>query len=276
MAMLRSLAFVFALSFNVHPLQPPQPQAQATTESPCICKPQAEQKPNDAEPKKGYWSKTLKPDVLPVWIGGLAALLASIAGLLTLGTLKEQSRVGLLTAEAAKQSADIATNSERAWLITEVTFSSNLPDFSKQGGPERSVMIVQFKNAGRSPAEITRTQVVSIVRPAEWQLPETPTYGKLEDMYEVHAMPGEIIPAGEERMIMSPVQQIKLMSPEQKAEIMNRKMKLYCYGRVEYKDLSGTQRTTQFGYCFYVRENASENRPEAMYRFKDRAYNYTT
>jgi hypothetical protein len=33
---------------------------------------------------------------------------------------------------------------------------------------------------------------------------------------------------------------------------MNGTKKLYCYLRIEYKDLSSTQRTTQFGFCFYV------------------------
>jgi hypothetical protein len=276
MALLRCLAFVFALALNGHPAQTPQPQAQVTAEVPQVNDPHTEHPPDNTKPPESYWRKAIKPDILPVWIGGIAALLASIAGLFTLGILKEQGRVGLLAAEAAKQSADTATNSERAWLTAGVTFASNLPDIAKQGGPKRSVMIVEIENAGRSPAEIIRTQIVSFVYPADSPLPEVPTYGDSEEMFEVHAMPGEIITAGEKRTMLSPISQIVLMSPEEKAEVMNGTKQIYCYGRIEYKDISGTQRTTQFGFSFYVRVSESDNRPEAMYRFKNRAYNYTT
>jgi hypothetical protein len=276
MAMLRSLAFVFVLALNGHPSQPPQPQAQVITESPCVCQPKAEDKPNGAKEEEGYWSKVLKPDILPVWIGGVAAFLASIAGLSTLYFLKDQSKIGLLAAQAAKKSADIAANAERAWVTTEVRFSSKLPDISKEGGPVRSMMIVTMKNAGRSPAEITRIQALSFIYPAEYVFPENPIYGETDDMFQVHAAPGEIIPAGEERMFLSPLRHSKLLSDEEIAEIMSGTKILYCYGKIEYKDLSGENRITQFGFTFYVRTTPEDSRPETMYRLKSRAYNYTT
>jgi hypothetical protein len=93
---------------------------------------------------------------------------------------------------------------------------------------------------------------------------------------QVHAAPGEIIPAGEERMVLSPVRHSKLLSDEEIAEIMRGDETLYCYGMIEYKDLSGEERTTQFGFKFYVRSAPDDSRPETMYRFKSREYNYTT
>lgn len=315
MAMLCSLAFVFALALNGHTSQPPTPSAvkehghKRDAQGECV-QPQTppnlqgtealpiwvkvsntgyEKPPGDSNENKGKDGPTSHWWGDPNWwVAAFTLLLAVIAiGQVILfgiqlwimrSSLKDSKTAAVAAgkaADAAQRSADIATNTERAWLTAEVTFASNLPDIAKQGGPERSAMIVEFENAGRSPAEIVRTQVVSFVYPANWDLPETPTYGDLEEMFEVHAMPGEIIPAGEKRMILSPIQQIALMSPEEKTEVMNGTKKLYCYGRIEYKDLSGTQRTTQFGFFFYVRASKSDNRPEAMYRFKSRAYNYT-
>jgi hypothetical protein len=119
MAMLRSLAFVFALALTGYASQPAQPQAQVITESPCICKPQAKCEPCPAKAEEGYWSKAFKPDVLPVWIGGVSALLASIGGLVALYFIKKQVNLGLIAANTAKVAADAARDSADAYLTSE-------------------------------------------------------------------------------------------------------------------------------------------------------------
>jgi hypothetical protein len=223
------------------------------------------------------------------WVAAFTLLLVFIAAIQAgffywqLGMMKESlsdskkaADAAGKAAEAAMKSADIAANAERAWITTDVRFSSDWPDISKEGGPTRSVMIVLLKNAGRSPAEITRVRILSFAYPSDYSFPEKPIYGGSDDIFEVHAAPGEIVSPSEDRTILSPIQQIDLLTAEGKTEIMTGIKRLYCYGKIEYKDLSGAERVTQFGFQFYVRNTPSDNRPEAMYRMKNRAYNYTT
>jgi hypothetical protein len=150
MAMLRSLAFVFALPLNGHPAQTPQPQAQVTAEVPQVNDPHTEHPPDNTKPPESYWRKAIKPDILPVWIGGIAAMLASIAGLFTLGILKEQGRVGLLAAEAAKQSAQAVVDAERAWLVMGFVKTNNTDTGAL------SEFAFTCRNPGKTPATVKR------------------------------------------------------------------------------------------------------------------------
>jgi len=229
----------------------------------------------DSASHQAYWQKVADPGVLAGWIGSIGTLAACFVGVFTLLKISKQTAANVVAANAAKESADLAANAERAWIITEVSVSFELPDFANQGGPTRSVMIVTFQNAGRSPAEIHRTQIVSLLIPSDLPLPDAPFYGEPDELPEVDAIQGEIIPAGDKRLVMSPIRGIALLNEEQKMKIKSGTMKLYCYGRIEYAVLSGVQRVTQFGYEYYVRRTAADNRPEAMYRVKGKEYNYT-
>ena len=257
---------------NVHCSDCPNPMPKADTDKP----------ENDSTPK---WRND--PNWWVAIFTIVLAFIAAIQACLFFYQLKimarslEDSRVAAeaakAAAEAAKRSADIATNSERAWIITsQVKFSSNWPDLANQGAPEKSKILIEIHNSGRSPAEIESTHVVAIVFPTGWQFPDTPVYGDTEEIFQITAMPGEIISADEKRSMLCRIQHVELLTNEQVAEIMRREKTLYCYGRVRYKDISGSQRETHFGYYFYVRENTSDDRPQAMYRLGNRAYNFTT
>lgn len=169
--MLRSLAFVFALALNGHSTQPPQPQTQVTTESPGICKPQAKCEPCPAKAEEGYWRKAFKPDVLPVWIGGVSALLASIGGLVALYFIKKQVNLGLIAANAAKVAADAARDSADAYVTSERPFVM-IEARGQQGFEFWAV------NHGKSPAQIIFSNPVPFVdTPLLSELPKTLHYG---------------------------------------------------------------------------------------------------
>jgi hypothetical protein len=268
---------VLALSFptKTTEAQVPKPVQNVTQTT---GQPKTENKPPDANKYKAYWDEAIKPDVLPIWIGSGAALLASIAGLVTLAFLYQQTKAGILAAGAAKQSADVATNAERAWIITSgVAFASDWPDLSDPGAPKKSKIVVEITNSGRSPAEIKAMHVVGVVCPANLVLPETPVYGATEEIFAITAMPGEIIPAGDKRTLVCKMRpDITLLTDEQIKEIKRRETVVYCYGRVKYKDISGSPRETHFGYYYHVRRDALDDIPESMYRTNSTAYNYTT
>jgi hypothetical protein len=216
------------------------------------------------------------------WVAGFTGLLVLIAlsqavfFAVQLQIMKRSLTHGRIASDAAKVSADIATNTERAWLVTNVTFSSNWPDISDQGGPVKSVMVTNIENAGRSPAELSGTHIVCHLVSKEWLLPDDPAYGNEESIYEVNSLPGEIIPVKGSRYTVSPIQRFDLLTDSQIEQIRLGNLILYCYGKIAYTDISEVQRVTQFGYFFYRRSGTLDGQPEGMYRLNNRKYNYTT
>jgi hypothetical protein len=75
------LVFSFALSPAFSLVFPQAAQVTAITP------------PSSAPQKESYWHKAVKPDILPIWIGGIAALLASIVGLKTLRSIDRQADI---------------------------------------------------------------------------------------------------------------------------------------------------------------------------------------
>ena len=178
-------------------------------------------------------------------------------------------------AESAQRSADIASDTDRAWVITNADFSSDWPDIAGNSAPVKSQMILQLKNAGKSPAEMQRMRTVTHLVSKDWPLPESPTYGESED-WDVESSGGEIIGPGDKIPVFCSVKWHDHLSDFQIAQIRNGSLNLFCYGLIEYKDNSGKQRLTQFGYFFYARTGDTDHRPEGMYRLSNRGYNYTT
>jgi hypothetical protein len=239
--------------------------------------------PNEAsaiqsqKPDESYREKVFRPDIFPLWVAAFATLLAGVVALATLSDIQSQTRIGLRTARAAKRSADIATNSERAWVITSgLAFAPDWPDLTDPNAPRKSKMIVEIRNSGRSPAEMKSTCVVAVVYPTSFKFPDAPIYGDSEEIFEITAMPGEIIPAGEKRTMVCRIRHVELLTNEQVAEILKGTQTVYCYGKVVYNDVSGEERTTHFGYYYQVKRSKLDDMPEAMYRLNNRAYNYTT
>jgi hypothetical protein len=234
--------------------QPPLKQSpNVTTEIPQVCRPDAEQRPDNKKPDESYWHKAVKPDILPVWFGGLAALLASIAGLLTLGNLKEQARVGLLAANAAKDSAEIAIKSERAWVVDEIRQMENLPILN-----EVFAVYLTFKNFGGIPAQIMGLKVrFRTFRFKETDplvggepLPEFPAYDDGQIFFEI----------GDRGIVLAPNQSLTIAQPfeEEGGKWTNflalvvppGQRRLCCYGLISYMDGFGTLRTNQFCYIW--------------------------
>jgi hypothetical protein len=224
------------------------------------------------------------------WVAGFTCLLAFIAigQVILFGIQLWMMRVSLadskiaadaarVAADAAKESAYIATNSERAWVVAEPTFSSNWPDLMKQGAPEKSRVILKLTNAGKTPAELEEIEVLAFIYPGDDALPSQPTYGTTADnRIGLNVVPGEIIQAGQDRVMICGIENFELLNDRDIENLRARKSRLYCYGRVVYKDISGLIRTTQFGHYFYTRKDRSDDKPEGMYRLPNRKYNYTS
>jgi hypothetical protein len=226
---------------------------------------------NEANQKPSEW-----------WMIGFTSLLFFVAcvqaGLFwwQLGLRKDGMKDTSLAANAAKASAEIAINSERAWLITELMFERAFHDLAKQGAPVKSKVLIKIKNAGRCPAEIEKVQAVAFLLPSSEEFFESPRYDETNKLFEIAAVPGEIIEVGATRHLLCPIIGASLLGTVDLSDIDRGRQRLYCYGRIDYKDISKVERVTQFGYYYYARKNASDDRLPAMYRIDNKKFNYTT
>jgi hypothetical protein len=316
MAMLSSLALAFAL-VSAQTLQPPTPSAmtkpcnqgdaqckgvktqpnanlQGSKASPlwvnvdCPGCPKIDSNQNaDKGKNKSANRRRDDPNWWIAWFTGILAIIAFGQVWLFLYQLRliKESMVESKTAanaagkaaDAAKRSADIATNAERAWVVTDATFSSDWPDLMKKGAPDKSKVILKVKNTGRSPAELEQVEILAFVYPANYAFPAEPVYDDgSKGSLGLDLMPGEIIQAGEDRVMICSIQNFEILDDAEIGRLRRRETRLCCYGRINYKDISGSPRVTQFGYSFYVRTSPEDDIPEAMYRLRNRAYNYTS
>jgi hypothetical protein len=271
----------------------PDPPLQGTQASPLWIKviqagtDKTEPKPNQEKSENG---SAQKRRVDPNWlIATFTIVLAFIAAIQagfffwqlwmlrkSLEDSKTAADSAKSAAESAKKSADIATNSERAWVITSrVAFAPDLPDLTDPNGLRKSKMVIRIRNCGRSPAEMESVHIVAIVYPADFKFPDSPIYGESEEIFEVAAMPGEIIESDGKREIICRIRHHDLLTDYQIKDILDGKQIVYCYGRIHYRDISSSKRMTHFGYYYRVRASKTDDIPEAMYRLNSRTYNYT-
>jgi hypothetical protein len=207
------------------------------------------------------------------WTIGLTGLLA-LVGLLQVAVLIFQSWILRRQTNILEKQVDITRDSDRAWVITTVVFSSDWPDISGKGAPSKSRMILQLVNTGKSPAEIEKVRTVGQLVPKDWVIPESPTYGESDD-WDVESAAGEIITPGGSVPALCSIRGHDNLNDFQITQIRNGVLNLFFYGDIRYKDNSGKNRYTQFGYFFYRRVDETDGRPEGMYRMANRQYNYT-
>jgi hypothetical protein len=236
--------------------------------------PEKNTKQSDAKPPSDWGSD---PNWWVAIFTGSLVLVTSFQVLLfiwQLRLIRKSADDSKLAAQAAERSATIATNMARAWIVTECKFADSLPDITGENKERKSRAVVFLRNAGKSPAEVDEMRMVSVVLPTEDGLNATPVYDQGEE-FKVSAIEGEIIAPGRKLATICPLRNGEYLSDEQVGKIRSGEDTLYCYGRIIYRDNSGEKRTTQFGYYYYIRLDPSHDRPEGMYRLKNRKYNYT-
>lgn len=230
--MLRGFAFaLFILMLR------PESSAPAAQNSP------ASQKNDD----ETYFHQALKPDVLPVWVGGFAALIASFVGVKTLGKIREQAEAAVVAANAAKKSADAQINIERPWLLIE---GLDLPCHIRvdlyQMGPRTLTGALKYTiiNYGKTPARV-RTLCVRIAKGSSPDLPP--------DASEVYAVPdfavnAHIIPQGQDRPDEVRLHKGEGFTDGEDREIAASKLFVWVMGVVRYEDVHGGYYETRICY----------------------------
>ena len=211
-------------------------------------------------------------DRVSFWVNLLLATVGvsgTVIAICTLRKIERQTSATEVAARAAMRSAHISADAGRAWLVPHVSFVHRLHDYARQGLPEISCMIVEIKNYGASPAEISKAKIVALLSPIE--LPSEPMYDELE----VAAIAGEVVAPGEQLLATAAIRHHTVLTVGQLLQVSRREARLVCYGRIDYSDNSGRKRVTQFGYDWYARTAEDDQRPESMYRAFGAAYNFT-
>ncbi len=145
------------------------------------------------------------------------------------------------SAEAAKTSADALINSERAWVLIEI---SNFPEF--QPGPTRVELIWIFptmRNYGKTPARITRVRGIVKLVPDGKQLPGVPEYtlGQGFDDQINLVLPPAV-----------PMQPRLGLTGQEFIQVREQKVTLYVHGIVDYRDFSGKDRSSAYCYVYVI------------------------
>jgi hypothetical protein len=245
------LAILFLLGGQSgHAAQAPSAQSPESCQIPYVCQPQTEDKPNSGTPKETYWQKAFKPDVLPVWIGAVAALLASVGGLIALRSIRKQTKVALLTAEAARDAVEVSMNAERAWILDEIV---NTPIVVKQGYPIAAHVLL--KNHGRITARVTslkmRFHLVDLDNEdaTEALTSNPPNYGNDPFQFLELGTTGLVL-APQQSVVFSLMLEGETVTKEQEKKFFSNppQLTLFLYGIVSYDDGFKKDCLTQFCY----------------------------
>lgn len=155
----------------------------------------------------------------------------------------QEAENGKIATEAAKKSADAAlknataiVNSERPWMIIELTPIS--------GVPWTGYISFRAWNRGRTPAEITDYQGDFFFHAVDEEFPAEPTYKPWERLYREYISPGNSVSIyGFDLSGSLPPDQWQWMGKEKK--------RLYFKGRILYRDLI-TYEEHESRFCYWL------------------------
>jgi hypothetical protein len=200
------------------------------------------------------------------WVAIFTLLLVAVAAIQAglffwqLGMLKESltdsknaADAAKVASEAAKASADIATTSERAWVVDEIRQIDNLPN------PDVFFAVyLTFKNFGRVPALVMGLKIrFHTFRLAETDplvggepMPEFPVYDDEQIFLEI----------GDRGVMLAPGQSLTIaqLFEEEGGKwtkfleiiVPTKQRHLCCYGVLSYMDGFGSLRMNQFCYIW--------------------------
>ncbi len=238
-----------------HPSAPP-----ACTSD--VCKENAENAERYAYYKahpKEYLETAFAPANLVNWIlAGLGAI-GGLLAILTLRIIKRQTKAAQVAAEAALRQANHIANTERAWLIPNITQPSDRDVMSLNVREDNWTLPIQvtFTNLGKTPAigisALMEQSSEKIVKPTNDMAPilildlkEPPSYEHWNKQGDAFA-PGSIYAPGEQIHIYLEIER-KFLIEEKEAWESGKKC-LCIKGFIEYEDAFDSY-ITRFCYAY--------------------------
>ena len=124
------------------------------------------------------------------------------------------------------------TLKERAWLTLEGLVLEHFRDEDKNG-PQQPRAVIGIRNAGGTPAFITRAKVILLTQPP---LPEEPDYDSVEWADVMHGSPPSILVANEYTNWRYLFPNLVLPQDYMRIEALGLDGQLWIYGLIEYTD----------------------------------------
>jgi hypothetical protein len=103
-----------------------------------------EQKGSEQKDERGYWRKVASPEILPIWIASLIAVIGVIVAVYTLRAIEREAKEIRAVASAASLNAQAVINAERPWLVVATFFEKDKPELCR----------FECRNQGNTPAKI--------------------------------------------------------------------------------------------------------------------------
>jgi hypothetical protein len=193
--------------------------------------------------------------ILVAWPEGVAAW----AIILTLVVIGWQSNETRNAAIAAAKGVDATITAERSWIIGTLT---NVPKWVPEANRlEYLFLMPVFKNYGRTPGRITRiTAKVHYLAVEESEtLPQEPNY-EAEPCYTFR-FDGEIVLPSDAAVQPLKVQLVSLTF----RNVIDRKLLLYIYWQVDYRDVFGLGWYDRSCYHFHVKAGGFDPMESGFY-----------
>ena len=227
---------------------------------------------NDERRKQpSYWGKVISPEILPIWIASLIAIIGTFVAVCTLFAIKREAIEIQDVAKAAAKNADATHKTvealmmgQRAWVIVTI---GDIPPFTPEPNTLEILWVKPtFINCGKTPARITRIRAREHQVSKVDELPEEPIYEGT----------GIIVAKFDGNAFLPPnanVQPVNVgISGSDFVPIRQGKSVLYLYGFVDYLDVYDRQRTTRFCFIYHVPGGFNPS-PEAFYLGGPARYN---
>jgi hypothetical protein len=192
----------------------------------------------------------------------IVAALSFLAILKQVGIARASAEAAALSGDAARVTAEIFCATERPWVIESLdqdTFS-RVAKMDEQTIP----LPITFRNYGRTPAWVTD-------RGTWWKidsvdcLPKTPEYKP--DLGQRYLGEVVLVP----NVGSSLVQSLLYISGPQVSQVRMRRLFLYIWGFINYRDGRGNTYENRFCYRYHV-QTTEDPRPTAFYPYSAEEY----
>jgi len=118
--------------------------------------------PNDEREKQSsYWNKIASPEILPIWIASLIAIVGTGVAVGTLIAIRDEATKIKEVANAATRNAEALMLGDRAWLLMKKTLTQDVVQDPELLAPEEVSArgqiphcIFTIKNYGKTPARM--------------------------------------------------------------------------------------------------------------------------
>jgi hypothetical protein len=198
-------------------------------------------------------------------------LILALATLVLAGLAWRQANAAQVSAEAAKESAEAFMNSERAWLVVDPAPDCHPGAWDYGGGPvPQNFFRFHISNAGKTPARIVESTAKYVILDRLENLPSVPDYGTPQDENDI------LIPCQREapgsRTAVVFLEPSPVLKPHELSAVERQEKFLYAYGRYTYRDASGREFRTAFGFVYHA-PIGGDPRPKGWRRSGPDAYN---